>query len=99
MSKKEDWRSGTLAKALERGPLRRESFTRSGGEVVDAVYCGEDVGAEQALPGDFPFTRGIHSTMYRSRFWTMRQYAVSGRLQSRTSGTECSSTRGRRGCR
>ena len=78
MSKKEEWRSSTLAKALERGPLRRESFTRSGGEEIDAVYTSEDANADQALPGDFPFTRGIHSTMYRSRFWTMRQYAGFG---------------------
>ena len=78
MSKKEEWQKGTLAKALDRGPLRKERFTRSGGEEVDAAYCGEDVREEAPLPGDFPYTRGIHSTMYRSRFWTMRQYAGFG---------------------
>ena len=31
--------------------------------------------AELGFPGEFPFTRGIHPTMYRSRLWTMRQYA------------------------
>ncbi|MBI2889178.1 MAG: methylmalonyl-CoA mutase family protein [Nitrospirae bacterium] len=41
----------------------------------------EENGADDAigLPGEFPFTRGIHPTMYRSRLWTMRQFAGFGR--------------------
>jgi methylmalonyl-CoA mutase N-terminal domain/subunit len=73
VSEKSDWKANTLAKALERGPLRKESFVRSGGEPVDDVYGLEDLSGAAPLPGEFPFTRGIHSTMYRSRFWTMRQ--------------------------
>ncbi len=78
MSKKDKWRDETLAKALHKGGLRKEEFSRSGGETIDDVYAAEDVSGDLALPWDFPYTRGIHSTMYRSRFWTMRQYAGFG---------------------
>lgn len=78
MSEKSDWKASTLAKALERGALRKEGFCRSGGEPVDDVYGAEDASGTVPLPGEFPFTRGIHATMYRSRFWTMRQYAGFG---------------------
>jgi methylmalonyl-CoA mutase N-terminal domain/subunit len=42
------------------------------------VYSAEDRGAEEPLPGTFPYTRGIHRDMYRGRLWTMRQYAGFG---------------------
>src|SRR6202162_1071263 len=42
------------------------------------VYSVEDRSAEEPLPGNFPFTRGIHRDMYRGRLWTMRQYAGFG---------------------
>ncbi len=42
------------------------------------VYSVEDRRGEEPLPGDFPFTRGIHKDMYRGRLWTMRQYAGFG---------------------
>ncbi|MCI0402209.1 MAG: methylmalonyl-CoA mutase family protein, partial [Acidobacteria bacterium] len=37
-----------------------------------------DAGRDLAFPGQFPFTRGVHPTMYRGRLWTMRQYAGYG---------------------
>ena len=53
--------------------------TTSSGEPIKRVYGPEDVPAPPpAAPGDFPFTRGIHPTGYRSRLWTMRQYAGFG---------------------
>ena len=44
------------------------------------VYTAADVSSErsQELPGEYPYTRGIQPTMYRSRLWTMRQYAGMG---------------------
>ena len=45
---------------------------------IKPVYSVEDRRAEEALPGKFPFTRGIHPEMYRARLWTMRQYAGFG---------------------
>ncbi len=45
---------------------------------IEAVYGPERVRPRQEAPGEFPFTRGIHPTMYRGRPWTMRQYAGFG---------------------
>jgi methylmalonyl-CoA mutase N-terminal domain/subunit len=57
------------------------SHTLSGIE-VDPLYSPENVGIDYARdlgdPGEFPFTRGIHETMYRGRLWTMRQFAGFG---------------------
>ncbi len=52
---------------------RRKEFMTSSGLSVNAVY-----GDGEELPGEFPFTRGVYPTMYRSRLWTMRQYAGFG---------------------
>jgi methylmalonyl-CoA mutase, N-terminal domain len=68
------WEAETLAKAKARG-LRRDRFTRSGGEEIDDLYAGP---ADSEFPGEYPYTRGVHATMYRSRLWTMRQYAGFG---------------------
>ena len=43
---------------------------------VEPVYTAADVsGLSVPLPGEFPYTRGIHETMYRGRLWTMRQFS------------------------
>src|SRR2546423_11996224 len=63
------------------GPDDPRRFTDSGIEIKQ-VYTEDDVpnGLPERLgePGEFPFTRGIHPDMYRSRHWTMRQYAGFG---------------------
>src|SRR5680860_366939 len=60
------------------GPDDPRRFTDSGIE-VEPLYSADDVspGLEERLgaPGEYPFTRGVHPDMYRSRTWTMRQYA------------------------
>ncbi len=58
------------------GPDDPRRFTDSGIE-IDALYSEADVpkDLELGLPGDFPYTRGVHEQMYRSQQWTMRQYA------------------------
>jgi methylmalonyl-CoA mutase N-terminal domain/subunit len=77
---RERWRATTRAKALDAAPERRERFaTTSDLEIAD-LYTPADVAAldeerDLGRPGEFPFTRGVQPTMYRSRFWTMRQYA------------------------
>jgi methylmalonyl-CoA mutase, N-terminal domain len=77
---RERWRSTTRARAVAAAPERREHFeTTSGIEVAD-LYTPADVAAldedgDLGRPGEFPFTRGVQPTMYRSRLWTMRQYA------------------------
>jgi len=65
----EAWRRAVYAPFVERHPERREAFATSSGVPLEPVY------GPAPLPGVFPFTRGIHPSMYRGRFWTMRQYA------------------------
>jgi len=74
------WRATARAKALRAAPERRDRFeTSSGIEIADlytqADLAGFDPARDLAYPGEYPFTRGVQPTMYRSRFWTMRQYA------------------------
>ena len=62
---------------------RKEKFTTLSGLPVERLYAEEHLAGwdeETALgyPGEFPYTRGIYPTMYRGRFWTMRQYAGFG---------------------
>jgi methylmalonyl-CoA mutase N-terminal domain/subunit len=53
-----------------------------GEEIADlynsAAISGQDYDSELGDPGNYPFTRGIHQSMYRSRLWTMRQYSGFG---------------------
>ncbi len=82
MVDKRKWLEGTHGKAVKKAPERRARFETSSGIPEDPVYVASDVkpGLEErlALPGEYPFTRGVQSTMYRGRFWTMRQYAGFG---------------------
>lgn len=69
-----------VEKALTKGPERKANFTTGGGIPLKRTYTPEDVnGVDYAkdlgFPGVFPYTRGVQPTMYRGRFWTMRQYA------------------------
>src|SRR5438094_601948 len=62
---------------------RKPKFSTLSGLPVDPVYARESLGTwdpetELGYPGEFPYTRGIYPTMYRGRFWTMRQYAGFG---------------------
>jgi methylmalonyl-CoA mutase N-terminal domain/subunit len=72
----EDKDIGDLSVAPVVGPDDPRRFTDSGIE-VKPLYDREDAPESLDLgnPGEFPFTRGIHSEMYRKRLWTMRQYA------------------------
>src|SRR5512139_3831123 len=72
------WKETILKKSLEKFKERKERFKTSAGiEIPRLAMPGEADNYEQKLgfPGEYPFTRGIQPTMYRSRFWTMRQYA------------------------
>ena len=76
----ERWRATTRAKAVAASAERREAFATTSEIPVADVYTPADVAgmdpvADLGLPGEYPFTRGVQATMYRSRFWTMRQYA------------------------
>lgn len=76
------WEDTLVQKTLDRFPERKEVFTTSSDIDVKRLYTPDDVPidyeAELGFPGEYPFTRGVQPTMYRSRFWTMRQYAGFG---------------------
>ena len=80
---RQDWEETVLSEALARSPERKERFETSSGIEIKRVYTDEDAAGRdyrQALdfPGQYPYTRGVQPTMYRGRFWTMRQYAGFG---------------------
>src|SRR5438309_1534532 len=75
---RERWRA-ELAKA----PARPEPPTTVSGVPIAPLYTPDDLprfdpAAELGYPGQYPFTRGVHASMYRSRLWTMRQFAGFG---------------------
>ncbi len=77
---RDTWRATARAKAIASTPERRERFATSSGIEIADLYTPADVaGLDEARdlgrPGEYPFTRGVQPTMYRGRFWTMRQYA------------------------
>ena len=66
--------------SLQKHPERRAQFVTGSGAPVERLYTpldleGRDQAAEIGLPGEYPYTRGVQTTMYRGRLWTMRQYA------------------------
>jgi methylmalonyl-CoA mutase N-terminal domain/subunit len=76
------WRAGPVAEAERRIPPREAKFTTwSGAPVPDLITPAEKktkYREELGLPGEYPFTRGVQPTMYRSRLWTMRMFAGFG---------------------
>jgi methylmalonyl-CoA mutase N-terminal domain/subunit len=77
------WEEGPLARALEKSGERRDEFETLSGLPTDRLYTPEhlkdlDYERDLGFPGQYPFTRGIQPTMYRGRYWTIRQYAGFG---------------------
>ena len=77
------WEQRVLKPALDKAPERDALFTTSWGSPMERIYTpadarGLDYLKDLGFPGQFPFTRGVHPTMYRGRLWTMRQYAGFG---------------------
>src|SRR5271154_3549324 len=77
------WEEKTLRPTLEKSPERPSDFTTVSSYPIRRVYTPADLpdwNPERDLgyPGEPPYTRGIHSTMYRGRLWTMRQFAGFG---------------------
>ncbi len=80
--KKKGWQQQTVDKNIAKAPERQKEFrTTSNIELERCFTPGFDYpGHEEQLgfPGEYPYTRGVQPTMYRGRFWTMRQYAGFG---------------------
>jgi methylmalonyl-CoA mutase, N-terminal domain len=73
------WKETTLKKSLDKFKERKERFETSSGIELPRIglpsLTDADYESKLNFPGEYPFTRGVQPTMYRSRFWTMRQYA------------------------
>lgn len=81
--KLDEWEDTNLQGNLALLPERKEQFITTSSEPVERLYTPLDVPdldylSDLGLPGQYPFTRGIHSTMHRSRQWTMRMFAGFG---------------------
>jgi len=78
-----EWEEKTLNPALAKSPERAAEFTTTSSHPIRRLYTPADLADWDAdrdlgLPGEPPYTRGIHATMYRGRLWTMRQFAGFG---------------------
>ena len=79
----ENWETNKLRKTLEKMPERRDEFITTSSVPVNHLYTPLDVADldylnDLGLPGEYPFTRGVHATGYRGRLWTMRMFAGFG---------------------
>ncbi len=77
------WEKDTLKPFLQKNPEQKESFVTTSNKEIKRLYTPLDLELEKyfnevGFPGEYPFTRGVQPTMYRGRFWTMRQYAGFG---------------------
>jgi methylmalonyl-CoA mutase N-terminal domain/subunit len=83
-SEKQRWTEETLDPAIEKKPERDARFSTVSDQPIERLYTSEDLPEgwsetrDLGLPGEFPYTRGIHPTMYRGKLWTMRQFSGFG---------------------
>src|SRR5215207_8102684 len=80
---KQRWQREQLEPALKKSPERSVPFTTISARPIDRLYTQDDLpdfdyARDLNHPGEFPYTRGIHPTGYRSKLWTMRQFAGFG---------------------
>ncbi len=78
-NEKDRWQEETVNPVLNRFPEREEQFNTRSDIPIERLYLPDEPDATYTdnigFPGEYPFTRGVQPTMYRGRFWTMRQYA------------------------
>ena len=80
---KKEWENNVVQKTLERFSERKDKFVTGSGREIERLYTPanleeSDYNKDLNFPGQYPYTRGVQPTMYRGRFWTMRQYAGFG---------------------
>ncbi len=81
--KLEKWEETSLQKALSSLPERTGHFITTSSEPINGLYTPLDVAemdyaSSLGLPGEYPYTRGVHPTLHRSKLWTMRMFAGFG---------------------
>jgi methylmalonyl-CoA mutase N-terminal domain/subunit len=78
-SERKRWEKKTLNPSSKKFPERREEFSTTSGIPLPPILIPSDsqdnYQQQLGFPGEYPFTRGVQPSMYRGRFWTMRQYA------------------------
>jgi methylmalonyl-CoA mutase, N-terminal domain len=74
-----------VTQSIQKRPERKAQFTNASDIPIERVYAPQtgiqsesDYLSKLGFPGEYPYTRGIQPTMYRGRYWTMRQYAGFG---------------------
>ncbi|MCB0077510.1 MAG: methylmalonyl-CoA mutase family protein [Anaerolineales bacterium] len=79
------WTETTLHKTLSRYPERRASdeFYTTSSHPIDRLYTPLDIAdldyaRDLGMPGEYPYTRGVHATLHRGKLWTMRMFAGFG---------------------
>ncbi len=77
------WEETTLAESMKRMPERKKRFTSTSNREIKRLYTPSDIEdidylKDIGFPGEYPFTRGIHPTMYRSKIYTMRMFSGFG---------------------
>ncbi|MFX1270136.1 MAG: methylmalonyl-CoA mutase [Promethearchaeota archaeon] len=80
---KERWEAGTLSRHTEKHPERREEFISTSSRPVRRIYTPLDIPKfdymrDLGFPSEYPYTRAVQPTLYRGKFWTMRQFAGMG---------------------
>ncbi|MBI3167805.1 MAG: methylmalonyl-CoA mutase family protein [Chloroflexi bacterium] len=78
-----NWEDTSLKKALNQLPERADEFITTSSEPINRLYTPLDIAdmdyaASLGLPGEYPYTRGVHPTLHRSKLWTMRMFAGFG---------------------
>ena len=81
--KKEKWEETTLHQSSSRFPERKKKFITTSSEEIDGLYTPLDVAdldyeKDLGMPGEYPYTRGVHPTLHRGKLWTMRMFAGFG---------------------
>jgi methylmalonyl-CoA mutase N-terminal domain/subunit len=81
--KRREWEENTLKEHLEKHPERKEQFITTSSLPINRLYSPDDIGDFEYLkdlnfPSQYPFTRGVQSTMYRGKLWTMRMFSGFG---------------------
>lgn len=79
----QEWENTTLKQSRARLPERKTNFVTTSSEPIQRVYTpldieGMDYAADLGMPGEYPYTRGVHPTLHRSKLWTMRMFAGFG---------------------
>ncbi len=82
----EKWEKTTLHQGLSSFPERRKRFITTSSEEINRLYTPLDIAemdylSDLGLPGEYPYTRGVHPTLHRGRMWTMRMFSGFGTAQ------------------